>query len=82
MVLLKIHCFGSIHKADWDTAQIAIPATAGINPAGGTLTVDASSSFHQGRPIPLALVEELRRHISLGSYSRKMAAGNKQIRSH
>ena len=70
--------FGSIHKADWDTAQIAIPEnTAGINPAGGTLTVDAvGSSFASRTAYSLGVGRRITDDISvLGSYSSEDGGG-------
>jgi len=70
--------FGSVHKADWDTAQIAIPQnTAGINPAGGTLTVDAvGSSFSSRTAYSLGVGRKLTDDISiLGSYSSEDGSG-------
>jgi len=70
--------FGSIHKADWDTAQIAIPQnTAGINPAGGTLTVDeVGSSFSSRTAYSLGVGRRITDDISvLGSYSSEDGGG-------
>ncbi len=70
--------FGSIHKADWDTAQIAIPEnTAGINPAGGTLTVDdVGSSFSSRTAYSVGVGRKINETLSvLGSYSTEDGGG-------
>ena len=71
--------FGSVHKADWDTAQIAIPEnTAGTNPLGGAaVTVDAvGSSFSSRTAYSLGVGRKLTDDISvLGSYSTEDGGG-------
>ena len=71
--------FGSVHKADWDTAQIAIPQnTAGTNPLGGAaVTVDpVGSSFSSRTAYSLGVGRKLTDDISvLGSYSTEDGGG-------
>ena len=70
--------FGSVHQADWDTAQIAIPEnTAGINPAGGTLTVDdVGSDFSSRTAYSIGVGRKINETLSvLGSYSTEDGGG-------
>lgn len=70
--------FGSIHRADWDTAQIAIPEnTAGINPAGGVLTVDdVGSDFSSRTAYSIGVGRKINETLSvLGSYSTEDGGG-------
>ena len=71
--------FGSVHKADWDTAQIAIPQnTAGTNPLGGAaVTVDpVGSSFSSRTAYSIGVGRKLTDDISvLGSYSTEDGGG-------
>ena len=65
--------FGSIHKADWDTAQIAIPE----NTAHASGAVDAvGSSFASRTAYSLGIGRKLTDNISvLGSYSSEDGGG-------
>ena len=70
--------FGSVHQVDWDTAQIAIPEnTAGINPAGGTLTVDdVGSDFSSRTAYSIGVGRKINETLSvLGSYSTEDGGG-------
>ena len=70
--------FGSVHQADWDTAQIAIPEnTAGINPAGGVLTVDdVGSDFSSRTAYSIGVGRKINETLSvLGSYSTEDGGG-------
>ena len=79
MVLQKIlFCLVHIHKADWDTAQIVLPEnTAGINPAGGTLTVDdVGSDFSSRTAYSIGVGRKINDDLSvLGSYSTEDGGG-------
>ena len=73
--------FGSIHKADWDTAQIKIPALvkAGVNPVTGakdTNVSGVSSSFSTKTAYSLGLGRKINENFSaLGSYSTEGGGG-------
>ena len=72
--------FGSVHKADWDTAQITIPAnTAGVNPTTGALdqaVSDVGSSFSSRTAYSLGVGRRITDDISvLGSYSSEDGGG-------
>ncbi len=72
--------FGSIHKADWDTAQITIPAiTNGINPTTGAANqaVSAvSSSFSTKTAYSVGVGRKINESFSaLGSYSTEAGGG-------
>ena len=60
--------FGSIHKADWDTAQIAIPVNGAISAVG--------SSFSNRTAYSVGIGRKLTDDISvLGSYSTEDGSG-------
>ena len=72
--------FGSIHKADWDSAQISIPAIAnGINPTTGAANqaVSAvSSSFSTKTAYSVGVGRKINESFSaLGSYSTEAGGG-------
>ena len=72
--------FGSIHKADWDTAQIAIPAnTAGVNPTTGALdqaVTNVDSDFANRTAYSIGIGRKLSDSISvLGSYATEGGGG-------
>ena len=70
--------FGSVHQADWDTAQIAIPENAaGINPLGGAVTVDdVGSSFSSRTAYSIGVGRRINETLSvLGSYSTEDGGG-------
>ena len=72
--------FGSIHKADWDTAQITIPAIAnGINPTTGVANqaVSAvSSSFSTKTAYSIGVGRKINESFSaLGSFSTEAGGG-------
>lgn len=72
--------FGSIHKADWDTAQITIPDIAnGINPstlATNQAVKGVSSSFSTKTAYSLGVGRKINENFSaLGSYSTEAGGG-------
>ena len=70
--------FGSVHQADWDAAQIAIPENAaGINPLGGAVTVDdVGSSFSSRTAYSIGVGRRINETLSvLGSYSTEDGGG-------
>ena len=72
--------FGSIHKADWDTAQIALPAnTAGVNPVTGALdqaVTNVDSDFANRTAYSIGIGRKLSDSISvLGSYATEGGGG-------
>ena len=72
--------FGSIHKADWKTAQIAIPAnTAGVNPVTGNLdqaVTNVDSDFANRTAYSIGIGRKLSDSISvLGSYATEGGGG-------
>ena len=72
--------FGSIHKADWDTAQITIPDIAnGINPstlATNQAVKGVSSSFSTKTAYSLGVGRKINENFSaLGSYSTEGGGG-------
>ena len=63
--------FGSIHKADWKTAQISIPANAGNGPVPAT-----GSDFANSTSYSVGLGRRLSENLSLlGSYSMEEGSG-------
>ena len=73
--------FGSIHKADWDTAQIKIPALVGtgVNPTTGvkdTNVSGVSSSFSTKTAYSIGVGRKINENFSaLGSYSTEGGGG-------
>ena len=72
--------FGSVHKADWKTAQIAIPAnTAGVNPVTGALdqaVTNVGSDFANRTAYSIGIGRKLSDSISvLGSYATEGGGG-------
>ena len=72
--------FGSIHKADWDTAQITIPGTnVGVNPVTGALdttVLPVSSAFTTKTAYSVGVGRKINESFSaLGSYSTEAGGG-------
>ena len=72
--------FGSVHKADWDTAQISIPAiTNGINPTTGAsnqAVLNVGSSFSSKTAYSVGIGRKINDSFSaLGSYSTEAGGG-------
>jgi hypothetical protein len=72
--------FGSIHKADWDTAQIVVPANAaGVNPLTGALDQDVrnvGSDFASRTAYSIGIGRKINDSISvLGSYAMEDGGG-------
>ena len=72
--------FGSIHKADWDTAQITIPGTTvGVNPTTGALNqtvLPVSSAFTTKTAYSVGVGRKINESFSaLGSYSTEAGGG-------
>ena len=64
--------FGSIHKADWKTAQITVPANAGNGPVPAT-----GSDFANTTAYSIGLGRKLSDSLSvLGSYSMEGGSGS------